>query len=184
MLTHNNQEPVISFKEPLHHGQYKQLYNPYLKKMPEIISFTQFLRWNYTIDYGQYIRHLHYNGQLPLSWGILPYSDITNVTILDGKYDRIDEFSFNMHVICNITFFSNGYEYQQSYYVNGYYSITGKSNFLCSVDIYNGKHIRRINPLDVLSIGMYGAWRYVFCSYGGQGRMGHYSELCLYFSCQ
>ena len=97
MITHINQESFILLKGSLHHEQNKQLYNPYWKKMPEIISFTEFLRWNYTIDYGQYIRHLHYNGQLPLSWGILPHSDITNVTILEGKYDRIDEFSFNIH---------------------------------------------------------------------------------------
>ena len=135
MLTHNPEQRT-------------QVYNPYWRKMPEIISFTEFLRWNYTTDYGQYIRNLHYNGQLTLPWGIHTYSKITNVTILDGQYDRIDEFSFNMNVICNVTFFCNGYECQQSYCVNGYYSITGKSNFLCGVDIYNGKHIRRINPLD------------------------------------
>lgn len=148
MLTYINRGPVITVKDPLRPGQYKQFRNPDWNEMPEIISFTQFLRWNYTTDYGQYIRQLHDIGQLPLAWGISPHSDITNVTIRDGKYDRIDEFSFDMYIICDVTFRCSGYVQQQSYCVSGYCSITSRSNFLCSAELYDGRIFRLKNPLD------------------------------------
>ncbi len=148
MLTYINRGPVITVKDPLRPGQYKQFRNPDWNEMPEIVSFTQFLIWNYLTEYGQYIRQLHTIGQLPLPWYIDSDAKITNVSIRDGKYDRIDEFSFYMYIICDVAFFRNGYSYQQSYCVHGYCNITGSSNFLYDVDLYNGKTIRLKNPLD------------------------------------
>lgn len=66
MLTHINRGPVITVKDPLRPGQYKQFRNPDWNEMPEIVSFTQFLTWNYITDYGQHIRRLHHRGKLPL----------------------------------------------------------------------------------------------------------------------
>ena len=96
MLTHINRGPVITVKDPLRLGQYKQFRNPDWNEMPEIVSFTQFLTWNYLTDYGQHIRRLHHRGQLPLPWYIDFDSTITNVSIRDGKFDGIDESSFYM----------------------------------------------------------------------------------------
>lgn len=90
MLTHINRGPVITVKDPLRPGQYKQFRNPDWNEMPEIVSFTQFLTWNYLMDYGQHIRRLHHRGQLPLPWYIDFDSTITNVSIRDGKFDGID----------------------------------------------------------------------------------------------
>ena len=118
------------------------------RKFPEIISFTEFLRWNYTLDYGQYIRNLHSRKQLPLTWYNSPDSKITNVVIIDGKYDRIDEFSFYMYIICSVTFYYEGIFQQQCYCVNGYCNIAEKSDFLCDVSIYDGKRFRLKNPLN------------------------------------
>ena len=148
MLTHINRGPVITVKDPLRPGQYKQFRNPDWNEMPEIVSFTQFLTWNYITDYGQHIRRLHHRGKLPLPWYIDSDSTITNVSIRDGKFDGIDESSFYMYIICDVTFFSNDYTQQQSYCVYGYCSITGSSNFLYDVDLYDGKAIRLKNPLD------------------------------------
>lgn len=72
MLTYVNRGPVITVKDPLRPGQYKQFRNPDWNAMPEIVLFTQFLQWNYTMDYGQHIRYLHNTGRLPLAWGISP----------------------------------------------------------------------------------------------------------------
>lgn len=148
MLTYINRGEYITVKDPLRPGQYRQFRNLDWQGMPEIISFTEFLRWNYTVDYGQYLRNLHENRQLPLSWGIHPESEIKSVSIRDGKYDRVDESSFQMHIICDVVFQYKGYSQYQSYCVRGYCSIDKSSDFLCDADLYDGRMIRLKNPLD------------------------------------
>lgn len=85
---------------------------------------------------------------MPLTWYNSPDSKITNVVIIDGKYDRIDEFSFYMYIICSVTFYYEGIFQQQCYCVNGYCNIAEKSDFLCDVSIYDGKRFRLKNPLN------------------------------------
>ena len=85
---------------------------------------------------------------MPLTWYNSPDSKITNVAIIDGKYDRIDEFSFYMYIICSVTFYYEGIFQQQCYCVNGYCNIAEKSDFLCDVSIYDGKRFRLKNPLN------------------------------------
>lgn len=148
-MTHYlNRGPIITIADPLRPGQYKQFRNPEWKELPEIISFTEFLRWNYTTDYGRYIRELHRLGRLPLYYDIPPTAIIENVAVVEGKYDRIDHFTFLMYVICDVAFVVNGYQQNQKYCVQGYYRANGSSDFFSDVDLYTGKYIRCKNPLD------------------------------------
>lgn len=108
-----NRGSIITVTAPLRPGQCKQFRNPEWDELPEIISFTEFLRWNYTADYGRYIRELHRNVLLPLLYGIPPTAAIENVAIVEGKYDRIDQFTFIMYVIHDVVFMVNGYRQNQ-----------------------------------------------------------------------
>lgn len=110
MVRYINNGPIITVQDPLRPGQYKQYKDVNWQGMPEIISFTDYLRWNYTLDYARYIRKLHERNELPLSYNIPAKSKVTNVTIVDGKYDRIDCFSFIMYVICDVGFSCAGCE--------------------------------------------------------------------------
>lgn len=144
----NNRGPIITVQDPLRPGRYVQYRDLNWQGMPEIISFTDYLRRNYTLDYGSFIRKLHERNELPLSYNISAKSKVTNVTIVDGKYDRIDSFSFIMYVICDVGFSCAGYECHQQYCVSGYFRTYGSSDFLNDVKLYNGERIRCRNPLD------------------------------------
>lgn len=148
MAHYLNRGLIITVADPLHPGQYKQFRNPEWDELPEIVSFTEFLRWNYTSDYGRYIRELHQIGQLPLLYGIPPTAAIENVAIVEGKYDRIDHFAFLMYVICDVVFVVNGHRQNQKYCVQGHYRTNGYSDFFSDIDLYTGKYIRCQNPLD------------------------------------
>lgn len=142
MAHYLNRGPIITVADLLHPGQYKQFGNPEWDELPEIISFTEFLRWNYTVDYGRYIRELHRNGRLPLLNGVPPTAAIENVAIVEGKYDRIDHFTFIMYVICDVVFMMNGHRQNQKYCVQGHYRTNGCSDFFNDIELYTGKHIR------------------------------------------
>lgn len=141
--------PFIYIPDKLHPGSYKMVKNPdWDGDLPDIITFTEFLKWNYTLDYGQYIRNLHEYGLLPLPWGVKRDTVISNVIIINGYYDRRDRFSFDMKVICEVYFeFDGGYRCQE-YIVHGRYISGGGSNFLRGIEMYNGEYIRLKNPLD------------------------------------
>ena len=105
MTIYINRGPFLYIPDKVHPGQYKVISNPeWNGVLPEIISFTDFLRWNYTADYGRFIRELHIYRQLPLPCGITSKAEIENVIIEDGRYDRIDHDSFYMYVTCNVAF--------------------------------------------------------------------------------
>ena len=142
MIRYFNNGPIINIQDPLRPGRYVQYRDLNWQGMPEIISFTDYLRWNYTLDYGSFIRKLHERNELPLSYNISAKSKVTNVTILDGKYDRIDSFSFIMYVICDVGFSCAGYECHQQYCVSGYFKTYGSSDFLNDVKLYNGERIQ------------------------------------------
>lgn len=144
----NNRGPIITVQDPLRPGRYVQYRDLNWQGMPEVLSFTDYLRWNYTLDYGSFIRKLHERNELPLSYNISAKSKVTNVTIVDGKYDRIDSFSFIMYVICDVGFSCAGYECHQQYCVSGYFRTYGSSDFLNDVKLYNDERIRCRNPLD------------------------------------
>lgn len=148
MIRYMNNGPIITVQDPIRPERQVQYRDLNWQGMPEIISFTDYLRWNYTVDYGRFIRELHKTNELPLSYIIDEKSEIINVTILDGKYDRIDSFCFLMYVICNVCFSCSGYEYHQQYCVNGYFRTYGKSEFFGEVRLYNGERIRCSTPLD------------------------------------
>lgn len=148
MVNYINRGPVVTVQDPLRPGRYVQYRDLNWQAMPEIISFTDYLRWNYTVDYGHYIRKLHEENELLLPYNIDEKSEITNVTIVDGKYDRIDSFCFLMYVICDVCFSCSGYECHQQYCVSGYFRTYGNSEFLSDVKLYNGEQIRCRNPLD------------------------------------
>lgn len=149
MTIYLDRGPFLTIPDKLHPGQYKVIRNPqWHVELPEIVSFTDFLKWNYTLEYGRYIRNLHYYRQLPLPWGVPQNAEIETVIIEDGRYDRIDHDSFDMYVICDIVFNVNGCHQCQKYIVHGYYCSYGGSDFLCSVEMYNGEYIRLNHPLD------------------------------------
>lgn len=149
MTIYLDREPFLTIPDKLHPGQYKVIRNPdWHGELPEIVSFTDFLKWNYTLEYGRHIRELHYYRQLPLPWGVPRDADIETVIIEEGRYDRIDHDSFDMYVICNVVFDMNGCRQCQKYIVHGYYCSNGVSDFLCDAELYNGQFIRLNNPLD------------------------------------
>ena len=148
MIKYMNNGPVITVADPLRQGEYKSYPNPEWQGMPEIISFTDFLRWNYTAEYGRYIRDQFYEQTLPLPYGISYEAGLDNVTIASGRYDRIDSYAFIMYVICDVGFDCEGIIVHQDYCVSGYFRTYGSSLFCESVDIYNGERIRCHNPLD------------------------------------
>lgn len=148
MIRYMNNGPIISVSDPLRPGEYKTYKNPDWQGMPEIISFTDFLRWNYTIEYGRVIRQMSDEHTLPLPYGITNDSVIENVTIIRGKYDRIDSFAFIMYVICDVCFDCNGYVVHQEYMVSGCFRTYGGSSFFDNIELYNGERIRCLFPLD------------------------------------
>ncbi len=148
MVHYINRGAVITIADPLRPGEYKEIRNSDWDALPEIISFTEFLRWNYTWDYGRYIRQAHAYGRLPLPWGMPKTAEIANVRILDGKYDRKDQKSFWMHVICQVTFVSEDGEFNQQYLVHGMLWQNGISDFMLSADLYDEQYICCRHPLD------------------------------------
>ena len=71
--------------------------------VPEIISFTQLLQWNYSEDYAAFICYAHHNKALPIDYEgfdeqkIIP--EITEVCIVEGYYERI---SLNPELLSHI----------------------------------------------------------------------------------
>ncbi|MCM1530580.1 MAG: hypothetical protein NC093_11395 [Alistipes sp.] len=118
------------------------------------MSFTDFLKWNYTVDYGNYIRELYRYGQLPLAYDVAGNAEIESVAIKDGKYDRLDHDSFHMYVICDVLFSCSGYELRQKYVVHGVYRSGAKSYFLGDVELYNGGRIQLGKPLDAFLVSI------------------------------
>ncbi len=149
MVINVNRGPFIYIPDTCRPGEYKMVKNPdWDGELPDIISFTEFLKWNYTLDYGRYIRESHEYGILPLPYGIPSNAKIKTVIITEGYYDRIDQFSFDMRVICEVYLVVNGYCVCQEYIVHGRYISGGGSNFLRGIEIYDGSNIKLKNPLD------------------------------------
>jgi hypothetical protein len=148
MIGYINTGLEITIQDPLHPGQYKKYKDLNWHGMPEIISFTDYLRWNYTLNYGMYIRKLHAGHNLPIPYNIKFNSKILNVTIVKGKYDRVDYSSFLLYVICDVFFNCDGNYIHQEYCVSGYFRMFGSSDFFNSVELYNGNRIRCQSPLD------------------------------------
>ena len=148
MIRYINRGPEVTIQDPLHPGQYKKYKDLNWQGMPEIISFTDYLRWNYTLNYGMHIRKLHAEHVLPIPYTIKPNSKILNVTIVTGKYDRVDYSSFLLYVICDVFFNCDGNLIHQEYCVSGYFRMFGSSDFFNGVELYNGKRIRCQAPLD------------------------------------
>lgn len=149
MTIYLDRGPFLTIPDKLHPGQYRVIRNPdWHGELPEIVSFTDFLKWNYTLEYGQYIRKLHCYRRLPLPWGVPQDAEIETVIIEEGRYDRIDHDSFDMYVICDVVFEMNDCRQCQKYIVHGFYCSYGGSDFLCGAELYNGQFIRLNNPLD------------------------------------
>ena len=67
MTIYLDRGPFLTIPDKLHPGQHKVIRNPeWHGELPEIVSFTDFLKWNYTLEYGRPIRELNYYQQLPL----------------------------------------------------------------------------------------------------------------------
>ena len=99
MTIYLNTGPFLTIPDQVHPGRYRVIHNPdWDGELPEIVSFTNFLKWNYILEYGNFIRKLHSCHQLPLPWYFTGKVDITDVAIKDGKCEHTDHDSFFMYV--------------------------------------------------------------------------------------
>ena len=74
MTIYLDRGPFLTIPDKLHPGQYRVIKNPNWDGcLPDIITFTEFLKWNYTLDYGRYVRESHDYGVLPLPYVIRKY---------------------------------------------------------------------------------------------------------------
>lgn len=138
-------------------------WNPDGNNVPEIISFTQLLQWNYTEDYAAFIRYAHHNKALPIDYegfekqNIVPV--ITEVSILEGIYDRLSYLTFSMRVVCGIIFTDmvSDEQFTQKVCVNGFHEFDdynskyhGKnnSNYFMGISKYDDRKMRSHNRLD------------------------------------
>ena len=120
--------------------------------VPEIVSFTQLLKWNYTDDYAAFIRCAYNAGYLPINYdmfyGAKHLPEITEVCILEGYYDRTGYLSFSMKVVCGILFTdrTSGEQCVQKVCVEGFhefddytarYKRRNSSNYFMGITAYN-----------------------------------------------
>ncbi len=160
MIHFINRGAVVTIPDLLHPGEYKQFRNPEWDELPEIISFTEFLRWNYTVDYGRFLRECYNLGLLPACASLPETAEIENVTIIDAEYDRKDRLSAYMHVICEVIFSDDDYTFCQRYLVHGIYQQNGSSDFFLSAELYDGKYIRCHHRIDKYLVPVLGKWQY------------------------
>ena len=121
-------------------------------KVPEIISFTQLLKWNYADDYAAFIRYAYKTGSLPINYdafyGLEDLPEITEVCIVEGIYDRMSRLSFSMKVVCGILFTdrASGEQFTQKVCVEGFhefddytakYKKRNSSNYFMGISAYN-----------------------------------------------
>lgn len=57
MLRYIDRGGILTVNDSLHTVIIAKYRDLSFQRMPEIISFTDFLRWNYTVDYGRFIRN-------------------------------------------------------------------------------------------------------------------------------
>ncbi len=133
-------------------------------KVPEIISFTQLLKWNYADDYAAFIRYAYKTGSLPINYdtfyGMDTLPEITEVCIVEGIYDRMSRLSFSMKVVCGILFTDrvSGEQFTQKVCVEGFhefedytakYKRRNSSNYFMGITAYNDSvRMRSRNRLD------------------------------------
>ena len=121
-------------------------------KVPEIVSFTQLLKWNYAEDYAAFIRYAYKTGSLPINYdafyGMEAPPEITEVCIVEGIYDRMSRLSFSMKVVCGILFTdrASGEQFTQKVCVEGFhefddytakYKRRNSSNYFMGITAYN-----------------------------------------------
>lgn len=143
--------PILMQPDPLRPGFSYKVRNPRCYKAPEIVSFTQILKENYVVEYGQFIRREFAHGRLPVPYfGAYSKPVIVDVLIDKGYYDQLDSFSFAMYVICDVHFYDpvTGEDYYQKYCVNGYHAFYSPSDYFLGVDIYRGEQLRLKYHLD------------------------------------
>lgn len=150
---------------PMHPGYTYRIWNPRFQRKPEIVSFTQILKENYILEYGNFIRNKISYGELPLPcFGIF---EVRDVAIDKVFYDKLNDDSFAMYVICNVHFydFSTQQYVLQKYYVTGYHSFSGISDYLTDADIYTGQHFHLRNQLDDCLVPYIRSSKYDACAY-------------------
>lgn len=89
---------ILTMPNPMHPGYTYRIWNPRFQRKPEIVSFTQILKENYILEYGSFIRNKISNGEIPLPcFGIF---EVRDVAIDKVFYDKLNDDSFAMYVIC------------------------------------------------------------------------------------
>ena len=156
---------ILTIPNPMHPGYTYRIWNPRFQRKPEIVSFTQILKENYMLEYGNFIRNKISYGELPLPcFGIF---EVRDVAINKVFYDKLNDDSFAMYVICNVHFydFSTQLYVLQKYYVTGYHSFSGISDYFTDADIYSGKHFHLNNQLDDCLVPYIRSSKYDACAY-------------------
>ncbi|MBQ9078706.1 MAG: hypothetical protein IJY29_03920, partial [Ruminococcus sp.] len=142
---------VLTVSNPMRPETTYKIWNPRFQQKPEIISFTQILKENYVVEYGRFIRGKIRSGELPIPcFGYRSLPKVQDVTIDKAYYNRLDSDSFAMYVICDVRFYDSvtQQEQYQKYYVTGYHSFCGISDYLTDADIYTGQRFHLRNQLD------------------------------------
>ncbi len=143
--------PILTVSNPMRPESTYKIWNPRFQQKPEIVSFTQILKENYVVEYGTFIRGKIRSGELPVPcFGYRSLPKVQDVTIDKAYYDRLDSISFAMYVICDVRFYDpvTQQEQYQKYYVTGYHSFNGISDYLTNADIYTGQRFHLRNQLD------------------------------------
>ena len=93
MTIYLNTGPFLTIPDQVHPGQYRVIHNPdWDGELPEIVSFTNFLKWNYILEYGNFIRKLHSCHQLPLPWYFTGKVDMPEDEASDYILNFFDNF--------------------------------------------------------------------------------------------
>ena len=156
---------VLTVSNPMRPETTYKIWNPRFQQKPEIISFTQILKENYVVEYGRFIHGKISSGELPVPCFGIP--TVQDVTIDKAYYDRLDSDSFAMYVICDVLFFDpiTKQEQYQKYYVTGYHSFCGISDYHTDADIYTGQRFHLRNQLDDCLVPYIRSSKYDACAY-------------------
>lgn len=159
---------VLTVPNPMRPEATHWIWNPRIKENPEIVSFMQILKENYVIEYGRFIRRKIRSGELSTPcFGYLNIPQVLDVTIDRAYYDQLDSDSFAMYVICDVRFHEpiTQQEQYQKYYVTGYHSFNGISDYLMDADIYTGQRFHLRNQLDDCLVPYIRSAKYDACAY-------------------
>lgn len=130
----------------------------FMESIPAVVSFHDFLRWNYKDEYFFCIKRYLEDGSIPLGRYLdSTRSSIEKIKLKSAEIHKIylhrtsmKSFRLDVVVIAEFTaHFYSGYKCRQTqwYRVQGEYIADGRSNFFQSVSVYQKDDVPNENPL-------------------------------------